>query len=88
MVILEYHTFRGKFRKKVRFIARNNGGKQIMPRFQAFISDMDDTLLPAHKPMSERTQRTLQRLSRQGVSVVLCSGRAGASILPFVRQVS
>ena len=57
-----------------------------MPRFQAFISDMDDTLLPAHKPMSERTQRTLQRLSRQGVSVVLCSGRAGASILPFVRQ--
>lgn len=57
-----------------------------MPRFQAFISDMDDTLLPAHKPMSERTQRTLQRLSRQGVSVVLCSGRAGASIWPFVRQ--
>lgn len=57
-----------------------------MPRFQAFISDMDDTLLPAHQPMSERTKQTLQRLSRQGVSVVLCSGRAGASILPYVKQ--
>lgn len=57
-----------------------------MAKFQAFISDMDDTLLRSDHTMSERTAATLRRISRQGVSVVLCSGRAGASILPYVHQ--
>lgn len=57
-----------------------------MAKFQAFISDMDDTLLRSDHTMSERTAATLRRISAQGVSVVLCSGRAGAAITPFVEM--
>lgn len=57
-----------------------------MPEFKAFVSDMDDTLLRGNRGMSEYTAATLRRIGRQGVSVVLCSGRAGASITPYVRQ--
>ena len=58
-----------------------------MPRFQAFITDMDGTILPAAKPLSERTKATLRRVSRQGVSVVLCSGRSALSLSRYAREI-
>lgn len=58
-----------------------------MPRFQAFITDMDGTILPAGKPLSERTKATLRRVSRQGVSVVLCSGRSALSLSRYAREI-
>lgn len=61
-------------------------GKALQP-IRAFISDLDDTLLTEDHGMSDRTAETLRRVLRQGVKVVLASGRSAASIRPFVRKV-
>lgn len=53
----------------------------------ALISDLDDTLLTAEHTLSPRTVRTLQRIQRQGVKVILASGRAAASMRPYVETV-
>ena len=58
-----------------------------MPIIHAIISDLDDTLLTEDHRMTERTVQALQRVMRQGVKVVLASGRSAASIRPFVRKV-
>lgn len=58
----------------------------MSPSFLAIISDLDDTLLNAEHQMTDRTQRTLQRLVRQGVKVIFASGRSGASMRPAVRK--
>lgn len=54
---------------------------------RALVTDLDDTLLDASHRLSERSERTLHRLQRQGVKVILASGRSAASMRPFVKQV-
>lgn len=58
-----------------------------MPIIEAFISDLDDTLLTEDHTMTERTRQTLSRLLSQGIKVILASGRSAASMQPTVRQV-
>ena len=58
-----------------------------MPIIEAFISDLDDTLLTEQHKMTMRTEQTLKRLLAQGVKVILASGRSAASMRPTVKQV-
>lgn len=58
-----------------------------MPTIHALISDLDDTLLDTEHQLSERTRHTLQRLLRQGVKVILASGRSASAMRPTVAQV-
>jgi len=54
--------------------------------FNAFISDLDDTLLNEDHRLTDRTAETLRRIQRQGVRVILASGRMAASMRPIVLQ--
>lgn len=59
-----------------------------MPDIRAIISDLDDTLLTSDHQLTERTETTLRRLTRQGVKVVLASGRSAASMRPTVERIN
>lgn len=48
--------------------------------------DLDDTLLREDLSISEATIQALQRATKAGIYVSLCSGRTDNAILPFVRQ--
>ena len=48
--------------------------------------DLDDTLLNDDRQITDLTVKTLQECARNGIYVVLCSGRAEDAILPFVRR--
>lgn len=48
--------------------------------------DVDGTLLNDHHELTEMTQETLIRASRQGAEIVLCSGRGPANTIPFMEQ--
>ncbi|WP_338542988.1 Cof-type HAD-IIB family hydrolase [Paenibacillus tundrae] len=48
--------------------------------------DVDGTLLNDHHELTEMTQETLIRASRQGIEIVLCSGRGPANTIPFMEQ--
>lgn len=58
-----------------------------MPTIHAVISDLDDTLLNADHQLTCRTAQTMQRLLRQGIKVILASGRSAASMRPTVRTI-
>lgn len=58
-----------------------------MPVIDAFISDLDDTLLNGEHQMNLRTEQTLRRLIARGIKVVLASGRSAASMRPTVQQI-
>ncbi len=60
---------------------------QNPPVIRAFISDLDDTLLTRDCRMTDRTAETLRRLMRQGIPVILASGRSTASVRQYVRQI-
>ncbi|MCL1795446.1 MAG: HAD family hydrolase [Clostridia bacterium] len=57
-----------------------------MREFDTFISDLDDTLLNEEHRLSDWTIKTLRRIQRQGVRVILASGRMAASMRPIVQQ--
>lgn len=48
--------------------------------------DLDDTLLNDERQISDENVAALQDCVKRGIYVVLCSGRADAAILPFVRR--
>ena len=48
--------------------------------------DLDDTLLNDNREITDLTVEALRQCARQGIYVVLCSGRAEDAILPFVRR--
>lgn len=50
--------------------------------------DMDDTLLNNDMQISDRTAEVLKTCTEKGIYIVLCSGRAEAAILPFVRKLN
>jgi Cof subfamily protein (haloacid dehalogenase superfamily) len=52
-----------------------------------FASDVDDTLLALDGSLPEATRKGLKLLHEAGVTVVLSSGRATASMMPLVRKV-
>ena len=47
--------------------------------------DLDDTLLTKETTISPRTVAALKQAAKNGIYIVLCSGRAENGILPFVR---
>ena len=53
---------------------------------QTIVSDMDDTLLTDEMILAPATQRVLRRCMERGIRVILASGRAAASLRPFVKQ--
>lgn len=60
---------------------------QKLPPFNAFVSDLDDTLLMENGQMSDVTEKTLRRLMQQDVRVILASGRMAASIRILMEKV-
>jgi Cof subfamily protein (haloacid dehalogenase superfamily) len=48
--------------------------------------DLDGTLLRSDGTMGERTQRALQAAAKQGVKVVICTGRRFRTTLPILEQ--
>lgn len=53
---------------------------------RTIVTDCDDTLLNDEMRISPFTLEVLKKAHEKGVRVILASGRAAASILPFVRQ--
>lgn len=53
---------------------------------QAILLDLDGTLLNDQKLITEQTKRTLMALQRQGVKVVLASGRPKRGMLPYAKE--
>lgn len=48
--------------------------------------DMDNTLLNGQKKLSSRNEAILKKLRKQGIYIVLTTGRPFAGIRPFVKQ--
>ncbi len=48
--------------------------------------DLDGTLLNDQKKICKLTKRYLKRLNKQGVEIVLCSGRAPRSIINYYKE--
>lgn len=65
---------------------QTNKKGHTVQKFTAFISDLDDTLLTADHSLTDRTAEALYRIQRQGVHVILASGRSAASMRPIVRK--
>lgn len=57
--------------------------KKLNVKLIAF--DLDDTLLTDERIISPKTLRLIQKAAEQGITIVLCSGRAENGILPYVR---
>ncbi len=55
--------------------------------YRLFASDVDDTLLAHDGSLPEATKRGLQLMHEAGITVVLSSGRATASMKPIVHKV-
>ncbi|WP_018527728.1 Cof-type HAD-IIB family hydrolase [Alkalispirochaeta alkalica] len=55
--------------------------------YRLIATDIDDTLLAPDGSFPEVNRRALALLHRQGVAVVLSSGRATVSMRPFARQI-
>lgn len=53
---------------------------------QAILLDLDGTLLNDQKLITEQTKCTLMALQRQGVKVVLASGRPKRGMLPYAEE--
>ena len=49
--------------------------------------DLDDTLLNSDRVVSEGNARVLRECCERGIYVVLCSGRAKKSVLPFAKSI-
>ena len=49
--------------------------------------DLDDTLLNSERQVSEGNARVLRECCERGIYVVLCSGRAKKSVLPFAQSI-
>ena len=52
---------------------------------RTIVTDMDDTLLTDERIIPEATQRVIKRCCERGIRFILSSGRAPASLRPFVR---
>ncbi len=50
--------------------------------------DLDDTLLTKETKISLRTLNAIQTAAKNGIYIVLCSGRAESGILPYVRTLN
>lgn len=48
--------------------------------------DLDNTLLNNNKEISARNERVLKKLHKQGIHVVLCTGRPINAIWPYIEQ--
>ncbi len=48
--------------------------------------DLDDTLLNDEREISDENAKAIQECADRGIYIVLCSGRAEESILPYVRR--
>ena len=57
-----------------------------MPRFQAFISDMDDTLLNSKCQISERNERAIRQALAAGKVFLLATGRMYVSVKPYAER--
>lgn len=53
--------------------------------FRAAISDMDGTLLNVHHQIGEFTQKTLHKLAKKQVDIVLATGRAYVDVASILR---
>lgn len=60
--------------------------KKLNVKLMAF--DLDDTLLADDRTISPRTLAAIQKAAKQGITIVLCSGRAENGILPYVRKLN
>jgi Cof subfamily protein (haloacid dehalogenase superfamily) len=58
-----------------------------MSDYRIFASDVDDTLLALDGSLPEAARKALNLLHESGITVVLSSGRATASMMPIVRRV-
>ncbi|KPN80563.1 Hydrolase (HAD superfamily) [Apilactobacillus kunkeei] len=48
--------------------------------------DLDNTLLNSSKKISDENVSTLQKLHKEGIAVVLCTGRPINAVWPYVKQ--
>ncbi|MBE2895122.1 Cof-type HAD-IIB family hydrolase [Spirabiliibacterium falconis] len=55
--------------------------------FRAVVSDLDGTLLNAQHSVGDFTIETLQRLERQGVDIVLATGRSYPDVAGIVKRI-
>lgn len=55
-------------------------------RIEAIVTDMDDTLFDPSGGISDYTLETMRECVRRGVKLIPASGRAQASMEPYVRQ--
>jgi len=53
---------------------------------KTIVTDMDDTLLMDDRSIGEGTKRVIARCREKGIQFILASGRAPASLRPFVKQ--
>lgn len=59
----------------------------VPPRIKLIAFDLDGTLLNRNREISDRNAAALRRAEEEGLAVVLASGRAIATILPFADQI-
>jgi 5-amino-6-(5-phospho-D-ribitylamino)uracil phosphatase len=60
--------------------------KQHSPDYRMVAIDLDGTLLRKDGTMGERTRRALQAAVRQGIRVVVCTGRRFRTTLPILSE--
>ncbi|KAI8609679.1 HAD-like domain-containing protein [Chytriomyces sp. MP71] len=58
----------------------------MSPKYSLLALDIDGTLLPRSRTLSERTVQALQRVASTGATVALCTGRSALSTLSVETQ--
>ena len=53
---------------------------------KAIIMDMDGTLLNSHNEISDKTRNKLIELEKQGVTLILASGRSYTRLVPYAKE--
>ena len=54
-------------------------------KYKMMAIDLDDTLLNEHLEISEENQEALVEARKAGVKIVLCSGRSGIAVEPYLK---
>jgi Cof subfamily protein (haloacid dehalogenase superfamily) len=57
-----------------------------MSKYKLVVMDLDDTLLNSELKISQYTQKVIQNAQRQGIKIVIASGRPTAAIMPYTQE--
>lgn len=56
-------------------------------KYKMIVTDLDDTLLNSNLEVGEKDFETILELDKRGIPLVLCSGRATASVLGIAKKI-